>query len=326
MTCAAADGTVILTWTNPTGGVAQTGYQVSRYISGYDNNIPAYFNCDSYDTSGACTTSSKYSDSELQSGVTYTYSVRLVKRADGATPLFSGWSNSVDVEIPSANTVSYPAAPTGVSASEVLHASDDAKITISWTAVSDATSYSIYRNGRSLTTGLTKTSYDDTDIAAGRAYIYAVYAVNSHGTSPPSSLFPVNTTELVYGLPGIIAGSDLTETYAEATTSLTLSWTAPDGTPTKYMIYQGKYTEDQVRAWENPENMTFPVVAVNDNVTTTSWTTTLEDDHYYIFAIGACNTSGCSVPSQSFHKDLIGIDSLEADSNAPDTPTSPSGE
>ncbi|MGH7525818.1 MAG: fibronectin type III domain-containing protein [Gemmatimonadales bacterium] len=91
---------------------------------------------------------------------------------------------------------SAPAAPTGLAAVEQSNGS----IQVSWSAVSDATTYVLERTDPS-TPGvftqvggsLTATSYNDTDVDAGIAYGYHVAAVNAVGTSSFSSTVNVTT-------------------------------------------------------------------------------------------------------------------------------------
>ncbi|MBQ7490251.1 MAG: S8 family serine peptidase [Bacteroidales bacterium] len=71
--------------------------------------------------------------------------------------------------------------PTGLSAN-----AGTSSITLSWSAVSGATSYKIFRNGTQIGTSTT-TSYTDNTAAAGTTYSYTVKAVCSSGESSSSS-------------------------------------------------------------------------------------------------------------------------------------------
>ena len=71
--------------------------------------------------------------------------------------------------------------PTGLSAN-----AGTSSITLSWSAVSGATSYKIFRNGTQIGTSTT-TSYTDNTAAAGTTYSYTVKAVCSSGESAASS-------------------------------------------------------------------------------------------------------------------------------------------
>lgn len=79
-----------------------------------------------------------------------------------------------------------PSAPTGVNATD----GNAGSTTITWTPVSGATSYSVWRSpnsssafATSLASGLTSPTYDDTTGSYGVTYWYFVKATNSAGTS-----------------------------------------------------------------------------------------------------------------------------------------------
>ncbi|TVX98979.1 fibronectin type III domain-containing protein [Paenibacillus cremeus] len=81
-----------------------------------------------------------------------------------------------------------PLPPTGVKA-----AAGDAKVNVSWSAVSGATSYNVKRsmNGQNFTTvaaGVTATSYSNTGLTNGTTYYYVVTAVNLDGESVNSAV------------------------------------------------------------------------------------------------------------------------------------------
>ncbi|MBV8634672.1 MAG: fibronectin type III domain-containing protein, partial [Burkholderiaceae bacterium] len=75
-----------------------------------------------------------------------------------------------------------PAAPTGLAVSGTTSTS----ISLSWSASSGATSYSVFRNGVSVGSS-TSTSYTDSGLNPSTTYGYYVEAVNSAGTSAASS-------------------------------------------------------------------------------------------------------------------------------------------
>lgn len=87
-----------------------------------------------------------------------------------------------------ANPASKPVPPANVQASDALFAD---KVQVTWTPLSGASAYEVYR---SLTnTGLVKigqssgSSFDDTTVASGEFYSYAVKACNSHGCTALSA-------------------------------------------------------------------------------------------------------------------------------------------
>jgi len=102
-----------------------------------------------------------------------------------------------------------PSAPTGVTAT-----AGDGKVTISWSAVSGATSYNIYH---STTSGVTKTTgtkitgvtspYTHTGLTNGMTYYYLVTAVNSSGESVESaqkSATPTAPTNSVWNIETVL--------------------------------------------------------------------------------------------------------------------------
>ncbi|MFG1806788.1 PHB depolymerase family esterase [Streptomyces sp. NPDC049040] len=73
-------------------------------------------------------------------------------------------------------------APTGLAVSGTTGSS----VSLSWTAVSGAASYRVFRGGMQVGSP-TSSSYTDTGLAAGTAYSYTVAAVDSSGTAGPAS-------------------------------------------------------------------------------------------------------------------------------------------
>ena len=333
---------VMLSWTNPTIGVTPTGYQVKRWIT---DNHPTFFDCDLSGTTSSCYSAEEYRDSQLTAGVTFNYAVRLVKRAEGVDPRWSLWSETVTIEIPTGLTAdSYPTAPANLTAVEVLHETNDPKVAVSWDAVTSTgtTTYSIYRTDLKSATPTaaviattTATTYDDEDISAYRSYQYRVQAVNSLTLSSPlSRLRIVNTSGLQYGVPDRPTALSATSTSISATTTvqlgsatssdtlITLSWTpATTGTTTtNYLIAAGVVTEEMYRAFERLEDATVTVRGVRLTASTSA-TFMVGSGSVYVFAVKACNASGCSSLTRGRGVNLLG--ELGADPNAPGQPTTP---
>ncbi len=125
-----------------------------------------------------------------------------------------------------------PDAPTG------LTVTSTSPITLSWTAVSGATSYTVYRGTTSgglatktlLASDITVTTYTDTLASAGTAYYYQVTAVSSDGVSSPSN--EVNAVSQsqsggLFNLQGSKNGSQIT-----------LIWNTV-GSAASYNVYRG---------------------------------------------------------------------------------------
>ena len=102
------------------------------------------------------------------------------------------FNNRPDTEIyPLEGGFSVLPAPTGVSASDGTYCD---KVRVSWSAVSGATSYKVYRSTSNtqcpeppLASGVTGTQYDDTTATPGTTYYYSVKATNECGDSGCSS-------------------------------------------------------------------------------------------------------------------------------------------
>jgi hypothetical protein len=95
---------------------------------------------------------------------------------------------NVDNDNDNDNTITIANPPSGVTATAQFSSS----ILLSWSSVSGATSYRVYRNTSTSGTytligSSTTTSYTDTSLSAGKPYYYRVSAVNSAGEESPQS-------------------------------------------------------------------------------------------------------------------------------------------
>ncbi len=118
-----------------------------------------------------------FKNTGLTNGVTYSYRV--------AANNMGGDGPSTDTV--TATPVAAPPAPSSVSAT-----AGDRQVSITWTAVPEATAYNLFRSTRSGRTGvaiasaMTATSYLDTTVENGPTYYYYVIATNDGGQSPRS--------------------------------------------------------------------------------------------------------------------------------------------
>lgn len=138
------------------------------------------------------------------------------------------------------NTTTDPAAPTSVTAT-----AGDGQVTISWSAVSDATSYNVYW---SATTGVTKTNgtkisgttspYIHASLTNDTTYYYIVTAVSSYGESVESA--QASATPSLFS--GIYTGS-WTNSDSGNTASGTFTTTLDNGvfTDTIFTITSGNF-------------------------------------------------------------------------------------
>jgi hypothetical protein len=131
------------------------------------------------------------------------------------------------------NTGSSPNAPSTVYATSTSSSS----ITVSWSYVSDATGYYVYR--RVGTSGSynyrgssTSTTYSDTGLSSNTTYYYKVSAYNSNGESSLSAAYDYATTTS-----GIVAGSS----YSNAITipSSGISGSFPSGLDAVWYKFTG---------------------------------------------------------------------------------------
>lgn len=182
-------------------------------------------------------------------------------------------------------TASAPAAPAGLTA-----VGGTGQVTLSWTSVSNATSYNLYY---ATTSGVTTTSstkvasvsspYVQTGLTAGTTYYYIVTAVNSTGESAPSAQASAATASAppVPTAPAAPAGVIATG----GTNQVTLSWNAVS-TATEYNVYYATASGVTKANGTKIANVTSPSVLANLTAGTT---------YYYI--VTAVNSAGESAAS-----------------------------
>ena len=192
LSATAISDSLTLSWTAVTGA---TGYEVKLGASGAATTV----------SSGT-----SHTFSSLTANTSYTLYARA--RNSGGT---SDWS--------SLTAITAPVAPSGLSATAT-----SASLTLSWTAVSGATSYEVKRGASGAATTVSSgTSHSFSGLSAGANYTLYVRARNSGGTSDWSSLTAITAP---------VAPSGLSATATSA--SLTLSWTAVSGA-TSYEVKRG---------------------------------------------------------------------------------------
>jgi len=167
-----------------TGGANQVSISWST-VSGASSYYIYWATTPGVTTAGTRITaaSSPYIQTGLAASTTYYYIVTAVNAAGQSVA-----STQVSAAT-NAPVVTIPAAPTGVTATGGAN-----QVSISWSAVTGATSYNIYY---ATTSGVTKTSgarisnasrpYTQTGLAAGTTYYYIVTAVNSAGEGGASA-------------------------------------------------------------------------------------------------------------------------------------------
>ena len=213
-----------ISWAAPATGTV-TGYRVLRGT-----------NANSLSTIAQNTgnTTVEYTDSTAAAETTYHYAVlALSQDGDGAR------STTVSATTP-AEAQPTPSAPTGLTTYQVVHDS----VTISWTTPSQGsvTGYRILRgtDSNSLSvivqnTDSTATEYTDSTVTAETTYHYAVLALSAEGVGAQSTAVSATTP----AAPQQATVPDL-RLSSTAAGQLTISWDAPDPTPSDYRILWAK--------------------------------------------------------------------------------------
>lgn len=171
-----------------------------------------------------------------------------------------------------------PAAPTGVSAAGGAN-----RVTISWTAVSGATSYNLYWSntaGVTTTTGTriagVSSPYAHTSLSAGATYYYVVTAVNSVGESVASIQASATTNPPPPAVP--VAPTGVTATGGA--NQVSVSWTPVTGA-TSYNLY-----------WSRTSGVTTATGTKVTGATSPYVQTGLTAGTAYYYIVTAVNTSG----------------------------------
>jgi fibronectin type 3 domain-containing protein len=171
---------------------------------------------------------SPYVQTGLSAGATYYYIVTAVNSVGQSAPSIQT-SAATNAPLPTV-----PATPGGVTATGGAK-----QVTISWTAVSGATSYNIYWSTAAGMTTVTGTKiagatspYVQTGLADGTTYYYVVTAANSAGESAGSSQASAVTNAPVPVVPAVPAGV----TATGGAKQVSISWVAVSGA-TSYNIY-----------------------------------------------------------------------------------------
>jgi len=167
-----------------------------------------------------------------------------------------------------------PATPTGLTATAGV-----GQVSLSWTASSGATSYSVKRSTTSgaevAISSATSPSYTDSTVTGGTTYYYVVSATNSNGSSGNSNEASATPTVAVPAAP-----TSLTATPGNAQVSLT--WTASAGA-TSYNVKRSTTSGSE---------------ATISSPTGTSYTdSTVTNGTKYYYVVTAVNTAGESANS-----------------------------
>jgi hypothetical protein len=138
------------------------------------------------------TSSTSYTDTGLPTNATYYYKVSAYNSSYGETSMSSVYGYATT----SASSLSPPSSVSAV-------ANSSSRITVSWSSVSGATSYYLYRSTSysgtySYLTSTSSTSYTDTGLPANATYYYKVSAYNSSYGETSMSNYGYATTSASY--------------------------------------------------------------------------------------------------------------------------------
>ena len=250
-----ASGKPQLTWAAVDGAAKYEIYRSTQQSTGF--------------TLLGTTTSTSYVNTGAAVGKTYYYKVRALN-VDGAAGAYSS-------TVSGAAKAVAPAAPT-----VTMTHSDSGKPKLTWSAVSGAASYRVYRSesrgtGYSLLGTTTSTSYINTGAAVGKTYYYRVKAVNSAGTSAYSNIVSGTARTPAPAAPVLKGGT------SSASGKPQLTWAAVDGAA-KYDVYRS-----------NSADGTFSKVGSTDKTTYVNTGAVQGVTYFYkIRAVGASGASGFS--------------------------------
>ena len=170
-----------------------------------------------------------------------------------------------------------PSAPAGLTAT-----GGTGTITLNWTAVSGATSYSVYRGTTSggetlLRAGITTATFADTGLVASTTFYYQVSASNLNGEGAKSTEASASTS--AGGSPSAPTGL----TATGGTGAITLKWNTVTGATT-YSVYRGAVSTSKT--------------LLRSGLTTASFADTgLPGSTTYYYQVTATNTAGESAKS-----------------------------
>jgi hypothetical protein len=262
-----------LAWVAPTSGGAVTSYSVQFQTAG----------ATVWSMANSAVIGTNYSIPNLVASTTYNFAVF------AANPAGTGPSSSVVTQATNAAVGVLPGQVTGIT----INTPTSTTLSLAWSAPSVGTSpigYTVNsrQTGQTAWTayasGLSSTSTSVTGLLAGTSYDFEVFAANSAGSGPSSSVVTGATAAVASVVPGQVTGPTAS---APTSTTLTLTWSAPSvgTTPISYTI---SYRPTGTTAWTT--------YASGLSGTACSITGLLAGTRYD-FEVSATNSSGSGTPS-----------------------------
>ncbi|MDR1029447.1 MAG: fibronectin type III domain-containing protein, partial [Treponema sp.] len=165
-------------------------------------------------------------------------------------------------------------------------ASSSSNITVSWSEVSGASGYRIYRaldidDLFSYQGNTSDTYYSDTGLSQGTTYYYKIAAYNNYGESQPSTATPAKTYESIPSPPSSIYAS------ANSSSSITVYWSEVYGV-TSYKVYRSQSSYGNYYS-----------IATVDDPSTSYIDTGLSASTTYYYKVSTSNRAGESQQSTS---------------------------
>lgn len=234
---------VQLTWL-PNGEQDLSGYKVYR---------------DGIEVADVPPTATTWTDTNVQPGTQYTYTLKAYDTAGN----FSDPSAPATVTTPAPADTTPPAAPAGLTASQVNYNS----VTLTWAANTepDLAGYKVYRNGTEVAQ-VTGTSWQDTGVSPQTTYTYEVRAYDQAGNLSSPASIAVTT-------PAAPPDPPRAELTAVTNTSITISWTPPAQNVRGYRIYADGQLVDTVP----PDQTTYTLAGLEGGRAYEVWVTSYND-------------------------------------------------
>lgn len=253
----------------------------------------------------ATSTSSPITVTGLSAGTSYTFNLT----ASNATGDSAG--------IVSSSIITVPVTPLNISATTTGQTS----VSVSFTASTGASSYTITNKNNSQTFTTSNTSYSVTGLTAGTQYGFTVTATNASGNSTESSIVYATTSPLPTPIPTanptpiptvaptpVPTAAPSSDLYTFTTMTLSTSNTGPSG-PSALSSYSGipgavtsTYLSLTARAgilqWTVPSTGTYNLVAAGANGTASNWVSTV--------GLGVIVTNSVSLTKNDIIHILIG--------------------
>jgi len=216
----------------------------------------------------------------LTDGTTYFYVVTAANSAGESAASVQVAATTLPADSPPPTA---PAAPTGTTAT-----GGDNQATVSWSAVTGATSYNVYwstTSGVTTTTGTriagVSSPFVHTGLTASTAYFYVVTAVNGAGESGASVQASATTNAPTAAVPAAPTGV----TAAGGAKQVSVAWSAVSGA-TSYNLYWSATTGVTIATGTKVTGATSPNIVAG-----------LADGTAYFFIVTAVNGAGESVAS-----------------------------